>query len=473
MLIARPRRVLLVLALCLASGRPVQAQSARDSSRVLARAVLEELIGFNTAPSGGQMSRATSAMATRLWGAGYGAADVQLAGPDSAHQNLVATLRGRDPAAKPIVLMAHVDVVEALAADWSMDPFVLHETDGFFYGRGTTDNKGGAALLVANMMRWKREGYVPARDVILILTTDEETSAEQGILWLLAHVPALKYAEYALNTDAGGLLEQGGKPPRFFLQSSEKMYQTFQLEVTNRGGHSSLPRADNAIYALAQGLARLEQFSFPVRYNEVTRESFARTAAMERGQLAADYAALASGVTSGPAVERMSKEPSINGNLRTTCVATMLSGGHAENALPQRATATVNCRIFPGVSADSVQATLTRVMADTAIRVRPSGANTPSPASPLRPDVVGVVESLASQIWPGAVTIPVMENGATDGLFLRNVGVPVYGVSGPLFDISDDRAHGRDERLGVRHFGEALDFWYRMVKELTSASPRI
>lgn len=461
------------MALCVASGGSAHAQSALDSSQVLARSVLEELIGINTAPSGGQMSRATAAMATRLRGAGYGAADVQLAGPDSAHQNLVATLRGRDPAAKPIVLMAHIDVVEALATDWSMDPFVLHEKDGFFYGRGTTDNKGGAALLVANMMRWKREGYVPARDVILVLTTDEEISAEHGIRWLLAHVPALTRAEYALNTDAGGLLEQEGKPPRFFLQSSEKMYQTFLLEVTNRGGHSSVPRADNAIYALARGLARLEAFQFPVRYNEVTRATFARTAAMERGQLAADYAALARGTTSGPAIARMSKEPSINGNLRTTCVATMLSGGHADNALPQRASATVNCRIFPGVRAESVQATLSRVVADTAIHIRPSGENTPSPASPLRPDVVGVVESLARQVWPGAVTIPIMENGATDGLFLRNLGVPVYGLSGPLFDVLDDRAHGRDERLGVRHFGEALEFWYRMVKELTSGAPRI
>lgn len=470
---ARSRAVLVVLALCLVSGGTAAAQSAHDASRAVARAVLEELIGINTAPSGGEMSRATAAMATRLTSAGYAAADVQLAGPDSAHLNLVATLRGRDPAAKPIVLMAHIDVVEALASDWSMDPYVLHEKDGFFYGRGTTDNKGGAALLVANMVRWKAEGYVPARDVILVLTTDEETSAEDGILWLLAHVPALKNAEYALNTDAGGLLEQEGKPPRFFLQSSEKMYQTFQFEVSNRGGHSSLPRADNAIYSLARGLARLERFQFPVQYNEVTRASFARTAALERGQLAADYAALARGVTTGLAIVRMSKDPAINGNLRTTCVATMLAGGHAENALPQRATATVNCRIFPGVSTDSVQATLVRVVADTSIHIRQSGANTPSPASPLRPDVVGVVETLARQVWPGAVTIPVMENGATDGLFLRNVGVPVYGVSGPLFDVSDDRAHGRDERLSVRHFGEALDFWYRMVKELTSSAPRI
>lgn len=463
----------LALAAVLIPWIAAPAQSDRESSRVEARAVLAELIGLNTGPSGQQMSQATAAMAQRLRGAGYAAADVQLAGPDSLHQNLIATLRGRDPSAKPIVLMAHVDVVEALAKDWSIDPFSLHEKDGYFYGRGTTDNKGGAALLVSNMMRWKREGFVPARDVILILTTDEETSAESGILWLIAHVPALTKAEYALNTDAGGLLEREGKPPRFYLQSSEKMYQTFQLEVTNRGGHSSLPRDDNAIYSLVRALARLEGYRFPVMYNEVTRTSFARMAALERGELAEDLAALARGDTAGPAIDRQSREPSINGNLRTTCVATMLGGGHAENALPQRATATVNCRIFPGVSATDVQATLQRVVADTSIHIRAAGPNTPSPASPLRPDVVKVVESLAREQWPGAVTIPVMENGATDGLFLRNRGVPVYGVSGPLFDIADDRAHGRDERLGVRHFGEALDFWYRLVKALTGSVPRV
>src|SRR5690606_30288182 len=227
---------------------------------------------------------ATRAMAARLRDAGFPAADVQLAGPDDAHRNLVATLRGRDAGAKPIVLMAHIDVVEALARDWSMDPYVLHEKDGYYYGRGVTDNKGGAAVIIANMIRWKREGFAPSRDVIAVLTTDEETSAEQGIKWLLANVPALRNAEYALNTDAGGLLEEAGRRPLFFAQSSEKMYQSFTLEVTNRGGHSSVPREDNAIYALAQGLARLEGYRFPVMYNEVTRESFARLAAVERGE---------------------------------------------------------------------------------------------------------------------------------------------------------------------------------------------
>ncbi len=454
-----------------AAQAPATAHTADDS---LARAVLKELIEFNTAPSGGAMSKATQAMAARLRAAGYDERDVQLTGPDAAHQNLVATLRGRDREAKPVLLMAHIDVVEALASDWSMDPFTLHEKDGYFYGRGTTDNKGGAAVIIANMLRWKRERFVPSRDVIAVLTTDEETTAEAGIQWLLANVPRLKQAEYALNTDAGGMRDaQGNEPPRFYVQSSEKMYQTFRLEVTNRGGHSSLPRPDNAIYTLARALAKIEAYRFPVMYNEVTRVSFARSASLETGQMAADLRALSRGETSGPAVARLSREPSINGNLRTTCVATMLSGGHAENALPQKATATVNCRIFPGVSEKEVQATLARVAGDTAVHVATIGVSTPSPASPLRPDVMGVVETASREIWPRAVSIPVMENGATDGLFLRNLNVPVYGVSGPLYDSSDDRAHGRDERLSVRHFNETREFWYRMVKGLLGDATRM
>ena len=442
--------------------------NAHDS---LARAVLGELVGINTAPSGGQMARATRAMARRLLAAGYAARDVELAGPDPKHLNLVARLRGRDQGAKPIVLMAHIDVVEALRSDWSMEPYTLIEKDGYYYGRGVTDNKGGAAILVANMIRWKRERFVPARDVVVVLTTDEETSGEDGIRWLLTHRPALATAEYALNTDAGALLEREGKTTAFYVQSSEKMYQSFTLEVTNRGGHSSVPRQDNAIYSLAAGLARLEKYRFPVRLNEVTRTSFARAAELESGPMADAMRAVGRGDTNATAVALLSGEPQYNGNLRTTCVATMLSGGHAENALPQRATATVNCRIFPGVAATEVREALQRVVGDSSIHISPVLESTPSPSSPLRPDVFGVMERLAKDIWPGAATIPIMENGATDGLYLRNLGVPVYGVSGPLFDAADDRAHGRDERLRVRHFAQVRELWYRMVRELAGGAP--
>ena len=466
----RSKAALVLLAILSAVS---EAQTVSNPNDALARSVLKELIEINTAPSGGQMSRANRAMARRLLAAGYAARDVQLAGPNAKFQNLVVRLRGRDRSAKPILLMAHIDVVDARRSDWSMDPFVLTERDGYYYGRGTTDNKGGAAVLVANMLRWKQEKYVPSRDVIMVLTTDEETSAEDGIMWLIKHTPELKNAEYALNTDAGGLWERGGKPTAFYVQSSEKMYQTFTIEASNRGGHSSVPRADNAIYALAKGLSRIEAYRFPTMYNDVTRASFAKSVALESGQQAEDMRAAARGDTSGAAIDRLSTEPAFNGNLRTTCVATMLAGGHAENALPQKATATVNCRIFPGVEARAVQATLQRIVDDTVLNVVPTGQSTPSPASPLRDDVFGTVESLAKSMWPGAIAIPVMENGATDGLYLRNLGVPVYGVSGPLYDMSDDRAHGQDERLSVRHFNQVRELWYRMVKALTDGSVKI
>jgi acetylornithine deacetylase/succinyl-diaminopimelate desuccinylase-like protein len=464
--------------LALAHARTAVAQERVSGSAAtqdsLVKAILGELIAFNTAPSGRQMTRANTAMAAHLRSAGYAAADVQLAGPDSLHQNLVATLRGSDPAATPILLMAHIDVVEALRDDWSMDPYAMHEVEGYLYGRGSTDNKGGAAVIMANMIRWKRERFVPARDVIAIFTTDEETSQQDGIVWLLANVPRLAKAEYALNSDAGGFTEGvGGKPPRFYVQSSEKLYQTFTLEVTNRGGHSSLPRADNAIYSLARALSRVEGYRFPVMYNEVTRTAFAREAALSQGALAADLRALAAGATSGPAVTRAARDPSTNGNLRTTCVATMLSGGHAENALPQKAIATVNCRIFPGVSAQEVHARLQRVVADTSVHVVMGTSSVPSGASPLRADVLPVVEATAREVWPGAVAIPYMENGATDGLYLRNLKVPVYGVAGPLYLSSDDRAHGRDERVAVAHLNAAREYWYRVVKALAAGTTRM
>jgi acetylornithine deacetylase/succinyl-diaminopimelate desuccinylase-like protein len=430
----------------------VSSSATEDS---LARAVLKELIEINTAPSGGAMSTATRAMAARLIAAGYDEGDVQLAGPDAAHQNLVVTLRGRDRQAKPVLLLAHIDVVEALASDWSMDPFTLIEKDGYFYGRGTTDNKGGAAVIIANMLRWKRERFVPSRDVIAVLTTDEETTAEAGIQWLLANVPRLKAAEYALNTDAGGMLAgKGDEPPRFFVQSSEKMYQTFRLEVSNRGGHSSLPRADNAIYALARALAKVEAFHFPVMYNEVTRVSFARSATLAKGQVAADLRALAGGARSGPAVARMSREPGINGNLRTTCVATMLSGGHAENALPQRATATVNCRIFPGVSE---RVATSRVVGDTSVldRRRQHAESGLTPSSGRH----GVssrrrARSALRGLDPG-------HNGATDGL-LRNVNVPV-GSRGRCMTATTTGRTGDGLAPGI---STRREFWYRMVKGL-------
>lgn len=462
----------LVLAALVGACNPsdtAPATSAADA--VTPASLLKELVEINTGPTGVEPTTATRAMASRLRAGGFAEEDVQLLGPDSAHLNLVATLRGRDREAKPIVLLAHIDVVEALAADWTVPPFEFTERDGYYYGRGTTDNKGGAAILVASMLRMKAESIVPQRDLILVLTVDEETLAERGIKWILANVPEVSRAEYGLNADAGGFLESEGLPPQFFFQSSEKMYLTLSLEVVNRGGHSSLPRSDNAIYALSNALNRIERHKFPVMYNEVTRETFRRSAGLERGERAADLAALVGGAVTGSSVDRVAQDPSFNGNLRTTCVATMLSAGHAENALPQRATATVNCRVFPGVSVDTITATLARVVGDTAVHITVSRGGVASPASPLRPDVLQVVERVAGEVWKGAVVIPIMENGATDGLYLRNVGIPVYGLAGPLFDSADDRAHGQDERIRTRYLHEAAEFWFAMLKGLFATAP--
>jgi acetylornithine deacetylase/succinyl-diaminopimelate desuccinylase-like protein len=365
-----------------------------------------------------------------------------------------------------VLLLAHLDVVNARRADWRFDPFVLREADGWFVGRGTLDNKAGASALVANMIRWKREGFLPARDVMLVLTCDEETDASNGMRWLLANRPRLRTAEYALNTDAGGVERGPTGRVAFFLQAAEKAYVTFSLTARNEGGHSSLPRADHAIYALAAALGRLAAYRFPVQYNEVTQTSFARSAPLEAGPMATDLAAAGRGETSGAAIERLSAIPHLNSELRTTCVATMLTGGHAENALPQSATATVNCRVFPGTPEDSVRAVLARVVADTTIRITTVYPMTPSPASPLRPDVLSAVEQTAATIWPAAVVVPHQSAGATDGLYLRNAGVPTYGLSAILIAPGDDRAHGLDERVPVRSLYESREYWHALVRRL-------
>ena len=304
-------------------------------------------------------------MQRRLLGAGYAAEDVSVAGPTPTCQNLVATLRGRDRVAKPILLMAHLDVVSAKRSDWAFDPYVLREADGWFYGRGALDNKAGASVLVVNMAQWKRDGFVPARDVVMALTCDEEGTAEQGIQWLIANVPRLKSADYALNTDAGDVRTTESGRVVFGAQAAEKVYATFTLTATNPGGHSSVPRGDNAIYTLATALQRLATFQFPVEYNDVSRTTFARAADLETGQRADDMRAAGRGDTSGPAIDRLSAVPHLGAQMRTTCVATMLAAGHAENALAQSATATVNCRILPGSDIAAVQATLTRLTADS------------------------------------------------------------------------------------------------------------
>jgi acetylornithine deacetylase/succinyl-diaminopimelate desuccinylase-like protein len=458
----------LLLASAFAALPAALAAQASDP-RGLEREILKELVEINTSDSAGHTPESAQAVARRLAAAGIPDSDVHILGYEPKHQSLVARYRGRPGGPKPILLMAHMDVVEARREDWSLDPFVFTEQDGYYYGRGSVDNKAGIAALVALFIRYKQEGFVPDRDLIMVLTADEETTS-RSIEWLVHDHRELVDAEFALNTDGGEGEIRDGKKVAFNVQTAEKVFLTFELEVRNKGGHSSRPEPDNAIYRLAEALVKLEKFAFPVRLNETTRAFFNRSAAAQPARIAADMRAVA---RSGDpaAARRLSAEPYYNALLRTTCVATRLAAGHAENALPQMARATVNCRMLPDDPPDSVEATLRRVVADPAIRISRAAPPTPSPASPLRPDVMQAVERLVARIWPGVVVVPQMGTGASDGLHTRNAGIPTYGVGGIFAPIDDIRWHGRDERVGVREFHEAAEFWYEVVKALSSASP--
>lgn len=457
------------VALCFATallGSPLTLLAQSSDQRALERDILKQLIEINTSDSARHTDLAAQAMADRLAEAGLPREDLRLIETTPGISNLVARYRGRG-VGKPILLMAHIDVVGARREDWSFDPFSFREAEGYYYGRGSSDNKAGAAMLVANFIRYKREGFVPARDLVIVLTGDEETTGD-GIQGLVQKHRELVDADFALNTDGGGGELQDGKPVAFSVQTAEKVYLTFQLEVRNKGGHSSVPEPDNAIYRLSAGLDRLARFSFPVRLNETTRAFFAQSASTQPRRIAADMRAVAR--TGDPAAARRlsAAAPYYNSVLRTTCVATRLFAGHADNALPQLARATVNCRLLPGHSPDSAEATLRRVLADTAIRLSRVDEPTLSPASPLRPDVMDPVTALARRMWPQAVVVPEMSTGATDGLYVRNAGIPVYGVSAVFERIDDIRAHGRDERIGVKAYHDAAAYWYELVKTLGS-----
>ena len=431
----------------------------------LAREIFAELININTDSAHGTTAAAEAA-AARLQAAGF---EVQLRGDNQRKKNLVTRLRGSG-ARRPVLFFGHLDVVDARREDWSFDPFRLREADGWFYGRGTSDMKGDDALLIANFIRLKQENYRPDRDLILALTADEESGSDNGIQWLVRHQRGLIDAGYAINCDAGGGAIKQGRHLYESVQVAEKTYLSFRLEVRNPGGHSSQPRKDNAIYRLAEGLARLAQFDFPVTLLEVTRAYFERMAKLESGETAAAMRRLTS--TTPPdraAAARLAASPYYNALLRTTCVATRLEAGHADNALPQLARAVVNCRILPSDSIPEVQQTLVRVLADEQIRVsKIEQRDSVSPASPLHPEVMKAVEALTGSIWPGVPVIPVMGTGATDSEYLREAGIPAYGVTGMFTDVDDVRAHGRDERVGVKAFYEAREFLYRLIRSLSS-----
>ncbi|MFZ0639345.1 MAG: M20/M25/M40 family metallo-hydrolase [Candidatus Acidiferrales bacterium] len=444
------------------------AQQTQDAHK-LVYDIYKQLIETNTTESVGNMTTAANDVAARLRAAGFPANDVIVLGPDARHGNIVARIHGSG-ARKPILFIAHLDVVEANRADWSIDPFKLTEKDGFFYGRGTSDVKDGDALLAANFIRLKQENYKPDRDLILALTSDEEGGDFNGISWLLAKHRELIDAEYCINTDGGDFQLKNGKPLLTSIQTGEKLYADYELQVFNKGGHSSLPSPDNAIYHLAGGLTRLSHYQFPVQFNETTRAFFQRMSKIEHGALAVDLAGAAKNPPDGASIERLSASPYYNALLRTTCVATRLSGGHANNALPQDASAIVNCRIFPGGTQEATEKTLVKVLDDPQIKTSAVAPPHTSPASPLRKDVLEADEKVVGEMWPGTPVIPTMETGATDGYRLRDAGIPTYGISGVFIDMNDVRAHGRDERILQSSLYQGVDFFYSYIKALSSGN---
>jgi acetylornithine deacetylase/succinyl-diaminopimelate desuccinylase-like protein len=466
------RRIFLIVAIVSLAAPVVLRAQVDDATKELGRSIFKQLIEINTTDTpAGNVTTAAKAMAQRLLDAGFPPADVQVLGPNPRKFNTVARIHGTG-ARKPILLICHLDVVQALRQDWSMDPFKFIEKDGYFYGRGTEDIKEGDAIFVTTFIRLHREHYKPDRDIILALTADEEGGSYNGVDWLLRTHRSLIDADYILNPDAGDFEMDRGKRLLVGIQASEKLYADYQLEVRNKGGHSSLPTPDNAIYELADGLTRLQQYQFPFELNEVTRGYFAKEADIVGGQDGADMKAILRNPPDQGAVARLSAQPYYNARMRTTCVATRFDAGDANNALPGFARAIVNCRIFPGHSPDEIRQQLVKVLDEPKITVTyvdNSGlgpkVNAPSP---LRPDVMNGLEKVVNEMWPGVPVVPVMDAGASDGAISRAAGFPTYGVPGVFIDINDDRSHGRDERLPVASFYEGLDFYYRFIKVLTS-----
>jgi acetylornithine deacetylase/succinyl-diaminopimelate desuccinylase-like protein len=437
--------------------------------QVAYRALYKELVETNTELSSGSCTLAASRMEARLRAAGYGDAELHpFAAPGHpAEGGLVAVLQGTDPKARPMLLLAHIDVVEAKREDWVRDPFTLIEENGYFYGRGTSDDKAEASVWVDTLIRFKQEGFHPRRTVKMALTCGEETaSAFNGAGWLATHERDLIDAAFALNEGGGGRLDASGKPIALDVEDGEKFPQDYRLEVTNPGGHSSRPTKNNAIYHLAGGLLRIAAYDFPLEYTDASREALARMGPLVGGEMGQAMTALAKDGTDAKAAAVVETDPGYNGMLHTTCVATMLDAGHATNALPQRARANINCRIFPGTSAQQVHDKLVELVADPEIKVITLGARsevTKAPP-PLTPQIMKPIETMSAKYWPGVPIIPVLVAGATDGAFLSPVGIPTYGVSGMFGDPDGNGVHGLNERIRVKSLYDGRDFLYGLVK---------
>jgi len=443
-----------------------------DQGRQLSHDIFKQLIEINTTDSVGNVSAASEAMAQRLRDAGYPESDIFIGGPTDRKKNLVVRLHGSG-AHKPVLLIGHLDVVEARREDWTTDPFQFVEKDGYFYGRGTQDMKDGDAIMVTTLIRFKKEGYVPDRDIILALTADEEGGDYNGVDWLIKTHRDLVDAEFVLNHDGGGITLLHGKPLMMEVDATEKLYADYTLTVTNRGGHSSLPVPDNAIYHLTDGLARLEKYKFPLELNNVTRAYYKAEAKIESGRRAADMLAILKTPPDMQAVARLSKEPADNSTLHTTCVATRLNAGHANNALPQLAQANVNCRIEPGHSREEIRKVLERVLAHPQIKVayvETTSGNAETKAyapPPVRPELMNALRKTVNEMWPGMPIIPSMADGASDAVYTNAAGMPTYGVGGDAIERDDTRAHGKDERMRQDSFYRGVEFYYRFLKVLT------
>ena len=455
---------------------PLPQSSAAD--RAEARAIFKELIEINTTDTPkGNVTTGTTAMQKRFLDAGFAAADMHLLGPDPRKQNLVVRYRAAGtPTEKPVLFLCHMDVVEALPSDWSTDPFEFVEKDGYFYGRGAQDMKDSDAAIVETFLRLHREGYKPKRDLILALTADEEGGKFNGADWLVREHRDLVDAAYVINLDAGGVELDHGRAEVADVEATEKVYADYVITATNRGGHSSLPRPDNAIYELTAALNKLAGNIFPFELNAVTRTYFKNLAAQETGQTAADMRAILANPPDLSAAIHLSAEPQFNANFRTTCVATRLSAGHANNALPQTAQATINCRILPGHSPEELRQQLMGIFGDTSLRIQYVAHNGEvtdtapeqkaiDPPAPIE-EVFKPLTRLTDAIWPGTPVTPTMENGATDSIYFEQAGIPSYGYSAIALERDDVRAHGKDERLPVDSFWKSLDFFYAYAKAL-------
>jgi acetylornithine deacetylase/succinyl-diaminopimelate desuccinylase-like protein len=472
----------LIVGVCAVAAQLGHAAAAPGDAgaRALAQDIFKQLIEINSTDSVGSTTLAAQAMAQRLLEAGFPKADVVVLGPNDRKGNMVARLRGA-PGSKlrPLLIIGHTDVVEARREDWTTDPFKFVEKEGYFYGRGTQDMKGQDAIAVTTLIRFKKEGFVPDRDIILALTADEEGGKSNGVDWLLKNHRDLIDAEFALNPDSGGVTTDHGKALDLEFEASEKLYADYQVLATNPGGHSSLPKPDNAIYHVADALGVLEKSPFPFELNSVTREFFTQMAKAEAGQTAADMRAILATPPDPKAIERLSKDARYNATLRTTCVATLLRAGHAPNALPQSAEANINCRIFPGHSQEEIRLELVKLFNDPKLAIRYQSdageladhgsdrkAMTPPP---LRTDVMDALHQAAATLWPGTPVIPIMVPGASDSIYTMNAGIPSYGISGVAIDRDDVRMHGKDERIGVESFFTGVAFYHEFLKVLTTA----